>query len=132
MAGPARSARGSPHEEAADFYGAFCGRGGTAYTTDYVLDETITLLFRRLSFSEADASLEKIEAAEQSGYLRIEHIGPARFDRAKALRRKYQDKSDISFTDFSSMSVMDELKIEDVLTEDAHFEHVGMGFRCWP
>ena len=127
-----RDQREAAHQKTLAFYRAFRRSGGTAYTTDYVLDETITLLFRRLSFSKANASLEQIEAAEHGGYLRVERISATRFVWAKALRRKYQDKPAISCTDFSSMAVMEELDIEDVLTEDAHFEHVGMRFRCRP
>ena len=48
------------------------------------------------------------------------------------LRRKYDDKPDISFTDLTSMVVMQEFDLRDVLTGDAHFEHVGMGFRRQP
>lgn len=35
------------HDRAAQFYRAFRRQNGRALTTDYVLDETITLLFRR-------------------------------------------------------------------------------------
>jgi predicted nucleic acid-binding protein len=48
------------------------------------------------------------------------------------LRRKYSDKPRISFTDFTSMVVMSELGITDVMTEDDHFLQVGMGFNKVP
>lgn len=54
------------------------------------------------------------------------------FLRTVTLRRQYHDKPGISFTDLSSMAVMAEWGITDVLTGDAHFEHVGMGFRRRP
>jgi predicted nucleic acid-binding protein len=68
----------------------------------YVLDETITLLFRRLPFRTARGSLAKIEEAIKGGFLRVEWITPERFEQAKALRFKYQDKPKISFTDLTS------------------------------
>jgi hypothetical protein len=43
------------------------------------------------------------------------------------LRTKYLDKPAISFTDFTSMSIMKELKITHVLSQDEHFIQVGMG-----
>ncbi len=52
--------------------------------------------------------------------------------KAKGLRLKYQDKPKISFTDFTSMVVMKELSIKTILTEDEHFEHVGMGIQRLP
>lgn len=107
-------------------------RGGIAYTTDYVLDETFTLLFKRLSFPKAKESLELLELAIQEGYLHMEWVTPTRFERAKVLRLRFQDKPDISFTDITSMAVMEELGVSDVLTGDAHFIKVGMGFRQVP
>ena len=38
------------HEDVKEFYRQFRDQNGIIYTSDYVLDETITLLFRRLSF----------------------------------------------------------------------------------
>ena len=46
--------------------------------------------------------------------------------------QSYKTNREISFTDLSSMAVMEELGIERVLTDDEHFEHVGMGFRKCP
>lgn len=90
------------------------------------------LFFKRLSFLEARESLDMIEQAIQDGYLRLERITPARFEEAKRLRLKFQDKPRISFTDLASMVVMKELDIADILTGDTHFVQVGMGFQLVP
>ncbi len=45
---------------------------------------------------------------------------------------RFDDKPRISFTDLTSMVVMKELGVKDIVTGDEHFEHVGMGFQCKP
>jgi predicted nucleic acid-binding protein len=57
---------------------------------------------------------------------------PQRFEKAIELRYRFQDKPRISFTELTSMVVMSERGIEEILTEDDHFLHVGMGFRKVP
>lgn len=120
------------HEEIKASYRSFRDQKGIIYTTDYVLDETFTLLFRRLPFAQAQKSLELIEQAIKEGYLQLEWITPERFERAKELRLKFQDKPRVSFTDLTSMVVMDELGITNILTEDIHFVQVGLGLRTLP
>lgn len=66
------------------------------YTSDYILDELITLLFRREHFSEA-----------------------------WKLREKLDDKPKISFTDLTSAVVMKSNNIQTVLTDDDHFLQIG-------
>jgi uncharacterized protein len=124
--------RESQHQRVADWYTDFRAQKGQLYTTDYVLDETFTLLFKRLPFSKAQRALHLLDVAVQTGYLSLEWITPERFVRTQALRLKLQDKPNISFTDLSSMSVMAALDISTVLTGDAHFTHVGMGFQVVP
>ena len=120
------------HKEVKRFYDDFRNQRGIAYTTDYVLDETFTLLFKRLSLLHARESMEKLDEAIQKGYLQLEWITPERFEQAKRLRLKFQDKPRISFTDLTSMVVMKELGIVDILTGDSHFVQVGMGFLTVP
>jgi uncharacterized protein len=122
-----RDKKESRHGEVKDFYRQFREKRGIIYTSDYVLDETITLLFKRLPFNIAKESLTKIDKAIEESYLQMEWVTPDRFEKAKDLKLKYEDKPKISFTDFTSMVVMKELGIKDILTEDAHFGHVGMG-----
>ena len=127
-----RDKREPHHPEVNRFYRDFRRRRGTAYTSDYVLDETVTLLFRRLPFSTAKKSLESIQQAVAEGYLHLEWVTPERFEKAKELRSKFQDKPRISFTDFTSIVVMAECGITEILTEDDHFLQVGMGFQKVP
>ena len=101
-------------------------------TTDFVLDETFTRLFRRRPFAEAWRYTQGILDAAAEGYLLIERITEARFLKSVELRRKLDDKPHVSFTDLTSVVVMSERKISDVLTADVHFRQVGLGFRTLP
>ena len=127
-----RDKREVRHRETQTIYNQLRDQGGRFVTTDYVLDETFTLLFKRLSFLQARKSMEKLDEAIQDGYLHLERITPERFEQAKQLRLKFQDKPRISFTDLTSMVVMEELGITDILTGDTHFVQVGMGFVTVP
>jgi predicted nucleic acid-binding protein len=101
---------------------------GAWVTTDYVLDETMTRLFAMTPFADARRFSQGIFAASRVELLDIEHVTPERFSRTWRLRLRYHDKPRISFTDLTSFVVMRELGISHVLTGDAHFEQVGMGF----
>jgi predicted nucleic acid-binding protein len=120
------------HVAVSRFLDHFWNQGGVTYTSDYVLDETITLLFRWLPFDTAKVGLERIEKAAQEDYLRLERITQDRFEKAKRLRLKFRDKPLISFTDLTSMVVMQERRLKQILTEDDHFTHVGMGLERVP
>jgi predicted nucleic acid-binding protein len=57
---------------------------------------------------------------------------PRRPERSAPPAGQYHDKPDISFVDFTSMVVMQDLGIVDVFTGDKHFKQVGLGFRLAP
>lgn len=120
------------HHEVTEIYHNVRKTRGIIITTDYILDEVYTLLFKRVSFDVARQAVEAISKAIEDGYLNFVWITPERFKAAQTLRIKFQDKPDISFTDLTSMVVMQELKISEIVTGDAHFTHVGMGFSLLP
>ncbi|NOX61502.1 MAG: type II toxin-antitoxin system VapC family toxin [Chloroflexi bacterium] len=124
--------RESQHREVSRYYQDLRNRGATIVTSDYVLDEVYTLLFKRLPTDLASNATKIIANAIDDGYLDLVWITPDRFETARELRYKYQDKPDISFTDLTTIVVMRELGISDILTGDAHFTHVGMGFILHP
>lgn len=104
-------------------------RSGGIVTSDFVLDETFTFLFSRSPHAQAWRYCGSIL---ESGEVKIEAINRERFMRAFELRRRFADKPRISFTDLTSMVLMAELEISEILTADAHFSQVGMGFRRLP
>jgi len=120
------------HNEVDRFYRKWRLRGGTIYTSDYIFDETFTLLFRRLATGLLDNILASLDEAIHHGYLNLEWISPERFSKAKEFRFRFIDKPMISFTDLTPMVVMKEIGIKSILTDDDHFDQVGMGFQKVP
>lgn len=120
------------HKEVVRYWKQFLISGGTVYTTDYVLTETYTLFFKRLGNQRGLKAMQAVEQNVATGMLHLVWMTPEKFDKAVKLRLRYQDKPNISFTDLSSMVVMQELGIDWVLTQDAHFAHVGLGFQLKP
>ncbi|MFB6286839.1 MAG: type II toxin-antitoxin system VapC family toxin [Candidatus Bipolaricaulia bacterium] len=127
-----RDQREDAHETVQALYRKYRSEGSQILTTDYVLDETFTLLFKRLNTSAALEAMMSLNDAVEQGYLQMERITPDRFRTALAWRRRYQDKPQISFTDLTSMVVMDELRIAEIMTNDQHFAQVGLGLRPVP
>lgn len=93
----------------------------TLITTDFVIDETLTLIRFRLGLSAANAWWRQVDGSVR---LRWERIETERFERARHLFFQYRDK-DLSFTDCTSIAVMRELKLRTVITTDRHFQQVG-------
>ena len=121
--------RDPSHPRVKRFYQKFRKAGGVFYTSDYILDEMATLLFRREIFGEAVRFMEGIFESAQQGLLMIERITSERFAASWSLRKHFQDKPRISFTDLTSMALMQELGVTSILTEDEHFLQVGLGFQ---
>jgi uncharacterized protein len=110
----------------------YAENGGLWVTTDYVLDETITRLFAARPFDQAEAFCKGIFESQKLGILTVETVHSQRFEQAYRLRLRYRDKPRISFTDLTSFAVMRELGIRRVLTADAHFTQIGLGFHQVP
>jgi predicted nucleic acid-binding protein len=100
--------------------------------TDYILSELISRLYRAGPATAAQGFVQAVLAKANAGeYLQV-HISSDQFRRAWQMRQRYHDKPDISFVDFTSMVVMQDLGITDVFTGDAHFQQVNLGFRLRP
>jgi len=120
------------HKEVEKWYRDFRFKGGIVYTTDYVLDETFTFLFIRTPVDIAINAMKKIDKSINERYLILTIITPERFEEAKKLRLKYQDKPSISFTDLTSAVVMSQEGIKAILTQDHHFTYLESGFQIIP
>jgi predicted nucleic acid-binding protein len=117
------------HERAADCYRERSKLSRHVVTSNFVLDELLTLLFLRLPFAEAARYANAILA---SPAVTTEMVTRERFQKAMEFRMKFADKPKISFTDLTSMVIMKELGISEVMTADGHFVQVGLGFRILP
>ena len=95
--------------------------GRTLITTDFVVDETLTLIRFRLGLAAANAWWQQIDGSVR---LRWERIENDRFERARNLFFQYRDK-DLSFTNCTSFAIMRELRLTTVITTDRHFRQVG-------
>jgi predicted nucleic acid-binding protein len=96
--------------------------GSRLVVTDYVVDEAVTLAKVRAGSFLAGRILDLVE---QSQGIRIEWVGPERFESTKAFFRRHEDHG-YSFTDCTSFVVMRELKLTQALTGDRHFVEAGL------
>jgi predicted nucleic acid-binding protein len=100
--------------------------GQTLVTTDYVVDETLTLLRFRLGLRAVEAWWQQVD---RSARLRWERIDSERFEKARQLFFEYRDK-DFTFTDCTSFVIMREVRLTHAMTTDRHFRQ--MGFQVVP
>lgn len=90
-------------------------------TTDYIVDELLTLLKMRREYQRA---LDIGPRLLQSNIARLEWVQPADIQRAWTIFQQYQDKN-WSFTDCVSRVVMERLAIQTAFAFDDHFRQFG-------
>lgn len=114
------------HEGACRARDAALEQGCLLVTTDYVADETMTLIRMRLGLPAAEMWWRQVEGSSRVRWERIDEI---RAERARHAFFRHQDE-EYSFTDCTSLVVMNELRLKQALTTDRHF--VQMGFQVVP
>jgi hypothetical protein len=90
-------------------------------TSEYVFDESVTIIRYRISHRAAVAFGE---ALISSNVASIEDITDEERLKAWVLFKKYRDK-DLSFTDCTSFALMVKLKLQKAFSFDDHFKQVG-------
>ncbi|MEJ2556960.1 MAG: PIN domain-containing protein [Anaerolineae bacterium] len=117
--------RDPDHDAVTSFIQAIKGQA-SLITTDYVLDETVTVVKKRYGYELAVQLGRKLRASNFCRYyvltLEDEALTWATFE-------KYSDKA-WSYTDCSCLAVMQRLQITEVLSLDAHFRQTGI--QVWP
>lgn len=114
------------HKPACSAQDRWLAGGGILISTDYVMDETLTLIRARLGVDAAEQWWEHVDASPR---LRWEWIDPGRAEKARQMFFRWRDRA-FSFTDCSSFVVMKECRIRTALTSDRHF--VQAGFQAQP
>lgn len=90
-------------------------------TTDYILDETITLLQSRHQLRLVEPWLTNVMASENC---QVVWMNAKRFEEVRRFFTKHADK-EWSFTDCFSFCVMRERHITQALASDQHFRQAG-------
>lgn len=97
------------------------GSYGVPYTTNYILDETLTLLRFKASLQAALAFKEKIKTSEVLRVVRIsKELEAKAYEKLKTFR-----ELPLSFTDCTSFAVMGSLNLKQVFTFDDEFKKAG-------
>lgn len=109
------------HQRAVQVRDEWLEGGGLLVSTDYVMDETLTLLRIRLSLGAAEQWWHQVD---NSPRVRWEWIDSLRAAKALGWFFRWHDQ-DFSFTDCTSFAVMKERRIQVALTCDNHFRIAG-------
>jgi len=119
-------ARDQHHRRAEQGWSRLRARGWRCHTSNFVLDETFTLLGRRSSYAFAAARARGLMTSAVLTILR-----PTRDDELQAVER-FERLADqrVSFTDCVSFVLMSKHRIRRAFTFDRHFRHAG--FDVWP
>ena len=111
------------HEAACKFLSNIAsGKHGVSITTDYVLDEALTLLRSRRDLASACTFIDKIRKSKS---IRVFWIDEGLFEKALVIFQKSDHKS-WSFTDCTSFALMRELSVAGAFTFDSHFREAGL------
>lgn len=97
-------------------------------TTDYVIDEALTMLItsRKAGYHFALNLLKFLSEKDKNGpMVHTEFISQDRFKHSIEVFCRYNRDKTWSFTDCASFAVMKELKIKTAFTFDDHFKQMG-------
>ncbi len=109
------------HKEAVEKYSKIKEKRTELITSEYVLDESITLIRFRVSHWAAVIFGDYLFS---SRIISMVYVNNLERQRAWDFFKKYKDK-DFSFTDCTSFIVMKDLKIKSAFTFDDHFKQIG-------
>ncbi len=110
------------HEQARALVARLNRQGSPLVTSDFVLDETYTLLKVRFG---AFVAIRFGEGIRDSRWVRVRQVGPDIQERAWQIFRRTHDQ-DFSFTDCTSFALMESSRIDTALGFDRGFERFGL------
>lgn len=114
------------HENSLLERNAWLASGGRLVMTDYIIDETLTLIRMRLGLKAAKLWWGAVSTSARVVSIVVDSSD---LDAAREIFFKFKDK-EFSFTDCTSFAVMKRRRIRMALSTDRHFEQAG--FRCLP
>ena len=95
-------------------------------TSNYILDETYTLLLINIGYERTVAFHRQLEMLIKAGVLQVIQLSENIVEKAWNIFEKYNQDKCWSFTDCTSYAAMKELDIDEVFSFDRHFEQMGL------
>ena len=99
------------------------GRMDRPYSSDYILDEAITIVRNELKNHKTAVEIGKMIL--RSKYINMIKVEKNIIEKAFESYEKYQDK-DLSFTDWTSYHLIKQKGLTGIISTDHHFEQVGI------
>lgn len=114
------------HTDAVNGLNPLLGMPVTFLTSDYVFDETVTLLMKRGGQGQAVRFGNWVLNADN---IELIHVNESVWQSAWEMFQNYADKA-WAFTDCTSFVLMRQHNLHRAFTFDQHFEQAG--FQLWP
>jgi predicted nucleic acid-binding protein len=95
-------------------------------TSNYILDETYTLLLINIGYERTVTFHRQLEMLIKAGVLQVVQLSENIEEKAWNIFEKYNQDKCWSFTDCTSYAAMKELDIDEVFSFDRHFGQMGL------
>jgi hypothetical protein len=109
------------HDRASEYWNRLRKRSAELWTSDYILDETLTLLRMRAGHRGAVLFGESV----RSSGLKVLEVAREVRESAWEIFVRYEDK-DFSFTDCTSFALMRDMSLRKAFAFDRHFTQFGL------
>lgn len=109
------------HSKAVQIFKLIQKEGSILYTSDYVVDETVTTIRMNSNHHQSLFALEAILGSHKTSII---YVGSEYFLKSTQLYQKYKEQS-YSFTDITSFVICQHMRINDIYSFDEHFRIAG-------
>lgn len=113
------------HKSALEFLQTLVTHKIRIMTSNYILDETYTLLLNNVGYSVTIKFHKEIEQLENADILKVAYVSKQIEKEAWEIFERFNKDKNWSFTDCTSKVLMGRLKIDEVFAFDHHFEQMG-------
>lgn len=93
------------------------------YTSDYILDEAVTLIRRKTK--RYDLAVQIADMISNSGYIEMMHITPQEVSHAILEYKNHNDK-DLTFTDWVCVCQINAKGWHGIISFDSHFDQIDV------
>ena len=113
------------YEQAITFKDEIKNKRYRLYTSNFVLDETCTLLLANVGYEKTIESIKRIRALRDKGLLHVIQVTEDIEDCAWLIFERFNKDKFWSFTDCTSKAIMEMLDITESFSFDRNFEQMG-------